>query len=42
MLMLIRILGPGYTVWDKATIAFRKPGKETLYVDFKLSDEEID
>jgi acyl-coenzyme A thioesterase PaaI-like protein len=42
MLVLIRILGPGYTVWDKATIAFRKPGKETLYVDFELSDEEID
>ncbi len=43
MLMLIHILGPEYTVWDKAaTIRFRKPGKDTLYVDFELSQEEID
>ncbi len=43
MLMLIKILGPGYTVWDKsAKIRFRKPGKETLYVEFKLSGDEID
>lgn len=43
MLMLIHILGPGYTVWDKAaTIRFRKPGKDTLYVDFNLSQDEID
>jgi len=43
MLMLIRILGPGYIVWDKAAnIKFKKPGKETLYADFKLDDAEID
>lgn len=43
MLMLIKILGPGYVVWDKAAkIRFRKPGKDTLYVDFHLSREEID
>lgn len=43
MLMLIKILGPEYIIWDKAAkIRFRKPGKETLYVDFKLSQEEID
>src|SRR5215217_7970498 len=31
MLMLIRILGPEYVVWDKAAkIRFRKPGKGTL------------
>ncbi len=42
MLMLIKILGPDYVVWDKAAkIRFRKPGKDALYVDFKLSDEEI-
>jgi len=42
MLMLIRILGPDYIVWDKAAkIRFRKPGKETLFVNFRLSDEEI-
>src|SRR5215207_5756541 len=43
MLMLIRILGKDYIVWDKAAkIRFRKPGKETLYVDFLLSAAEID
>ena len=42
MLMLMKILGPEYTVWDKAAkIRFKKPGKETLYVDFLLSLDEI-
>lgn len=42
MLMLIHILGPEYIVWDKAAkIRFRKPGKDTLYMDFNLSHEEI-
>ena len=42
MLMLIKILGPEYIVWDKAArIRFRKPGKDTLFADFKLTGEEI-
>jgi hypothetical protein len=42
MLMLIRILGSGYVVWDKAAkIHFKKPGKDTLFVDFRLDREEI-
>ena len=42
MLMLIKILGPEYIVWDKAAkIRFRKPGKDTLFADFQLSNEEI-
>ncbi len=42
MIMLIRILGRGYTVWDKAaTIRFKKPGRSTLYARFVLSEEEI-
>ena len=42
MLMLIKILGNGYVVWDKAaTIRFKKPGKDTLFVDFRLDREEI-
>ncbi len=42
MLMLIKILGRDYVVWDKAAnIRFKKPGKQTLYVDFRLSDDEI-
>ncbi|MBX3296018.1 MAG: DUF4442 domain-containing protein [Acidobacteria bacterium] len=43
MLMLMHILGPGYTVWDKAAaIRFKRPGRTTLYADFDLSCDEID
>lgn len=43
MLMLIKILGPEYIVWDKAAkVRFKRPGRETLYAEFNLSDEEID
>jgi acyl-coenzyme A thioesterase PaaI-like protein len=43
MLMLMKILGDGYIVWDKAAkIRFRKPGRTTLYADFRLTDAEID
>ena len=42
MLMLIKVLGSEYVVWDKAAkIRFRKPGKGTLYVEFKLNADEI-
>ena len=42
MIMLIRILGPSYTVWDRvATIRFKKPGRTALYARFVLSEEEI-
>jgi acyl-coenzyme A thioesterase PaaI-like protein len=42
MIMLIKILGPGYTVWDKAaTIRFRKPGRGKLFARFLISEEEI-
>ncbi len=42
MIMLIKILGPGYTVWDKAaTIRFRKPGRSTLFARFVLEEAEI-
>jgi acyl-coenzyme A thioesterase PaaI-like protein len=43
MLMLIKTLGPGYVVWDKAaTIHFRRPGRDTLTATFRLTDEELD
>ncbi|MBK9527733.1 MAG: DUF4442 domain-containing protein [Acidobacteria bacterium] len=43
MLMLIHILGPEYVIWDKAAkIRFKRPGKDTLYCDFVLTQEEID
>jgi Domain of unknown function (DUF4442) len=42
MIMLIKILGPSYTVWDKAaTIRFRRPGRSTLSARFVLDEEEI-
>jgi acyl-coenzyme A thioesterase PaaI-like protein len=42
MIMLIHILGPGYTVWDKAaTIRFQKPGRSTLTARFQLEESEI-
>ena len=41
MLMLIKILGRDYVVWDKAAaIRFKRPGRETLYADFLLTEEE--
>jgi hypothetical protein len=43
MIMLIHILGPSYTVWDKAAaIRFRKPGRSTLYARFLLDEAEIE
>ena len=43
MVMLIRILGPDFVVWDKAaSIHYKKPGRNTLYARFFLSQEELD
>lgn len=43
MLMLIKNLGPGYIVWDKAaTINFRKPGQGKVMAEFTLTQEKID
>src|SRR5262245_46266463 len=42
MLMLIKILGPAYVVWDKAaTIRFKKPGRSALEAQFLITEEEI-
>jgi acyl-coenzyme A thioesterase PaaI-like protein len=42
MLMLMKNLGDDYIVWDKAAkIEFKKPGKGTLKVLFRYSDEDI-
>ena len=42
MIMLIKILGPEYVVWDKAaTIRFLKPGRTTLKARFLVTEEEI-
>lgn len=43
MVMLLRRLGSGYEVWDKAaSIRFRRPGRDTLYATFRLEDEEVE
>lgn len=43
MLMLIKILGPGFVVWDKAAnVRFRRPGRTTLHATFRLEDAELD
>jgi hypothetical protein len=43
MLMLIKNLGKNYIVWDKAAmIRFKRPGRETLYADFRLTQDELD
>jgi len=42
MVMLIKVLGQDYVVWDKsATIRFKRPGKETLFAEFRLTEEEL-
>lgn len=42
MVMLIKLLGPNYVVWDKAaTIRFKKPGRTTLYARFTVDEQEI-
>ena len=42
MIMLIKLLGPEYLVWDKsATIQFKKPGRKTLYARFVVGPEEL-
>ena len=42
MLMLMRILGRDYVVWDKAcTIRFKRPARETLFADFHIDDDML-
>lgn len=42
MFILIINLGEGYIVWDKASsIDFLKPGKGTVFAEFKISPKEI-
>jgi hypothetical protein len=43
MVMLIKVLGPEYIVWDKrASIAFKRPGRSTLYARFHVPEEETE
>ena len=43
MIMLMRLLGREYVVWDKtASIRFRKPGRTTLRATFRIDDTELE
>ena len=42
MVMLIKLLGPNYVVWDReASIRFIKPGKSKLFAWFEINDAEL-
>src|SRR5437773_3496184 len=42
MILLIKLLGPQYVVWDKAAeIRFRKPGRGTLFATVRIEEEEL-
>lgn len=42
MLMLIKNLGPEYSIWDKsASISYVKPGRTDVIAEFTLSEEDI-
>lgn len=41
--MLMKLLGPQYVVWDKvATIRYRKPCRTTVYATFTVPEQETD
>jgi acyl-coenzyme A thioesterase PaaI-like protein len=43
MVMFIKLLGPGYIVWDKsANIQYKRPGRSTLQAEFVIDDDELD
>lgn len=42
MIMLMRLLGPAFVVWDKAAeIRFLKPGRGTLHGTFTIGEQEL-
>ena len=43
MIQLMRGLGAGFVVWDKAaTIRFKQPGRETLHATFRMPQAEVE
>jgi hypothetical protein len=43
MILLMRVLGRAYVVWDKSsTIRFRKPGRTTLTATFRVDEAELE
>ena len=42
MIMLMRVLGKGYYVWDsRATIEYLKPGRGTVTARFSITDDDL-
>ncbi len=42
MIMLMRLLGRAFVVWDKAAeIRFLKPGRSTLHATFTIDEQEL-
>jgi len=43
MIMLIKLLGREYEVWDKAaSIRFRRPGRTTLHATFRIEAADLE
>lgn len=43
MIMLIKLLGSEYEVWDKAaSILFRRPGRRTLRATFRVGPSDLE
>ena len=43
MVMLMKLLGPGYSVWDRgSSIRFERPGRTTLYTRITIDEQEIE
>ena len=43
MVMLLKLLGPDYVIWDKgASIRYRKPCRTTVYATFAIEPQETD
>jgi hypothetical protein len=43
MVMLLRVLGPSFVVWDKsATIKFKKPARSTLYAKLEITNPVLE
>ncbi len=43
MVMLMKLLGPDYAVWDKeSTVFFKQPGRTTLYARITIDEHELE
>ena len=43
MVMLMKLLGPDYAVWDKgSTVSFKRPARTTLYARIMIDEHELE